>query len=367
MNEIKLVSDLRQLETLVRSIGDCEWVGMDTEFLRIKTYYPLLCLLQIHSEMGSFCVDALKIKRLDCLIPLFANPLVIKIIHSCRQDLEALELGVDKLVAGLFDTQIAAAFCGYGDQVSYASLVRDLCGVVLNKDQTRTDWSRRPLTIRQLQYAMDDVRYLNEIRTALTKQLNQPQHFEWFQTECNETATNRNYIIHPEDAWKRLKGFYQLPANSQGIARELAAWRESRAQKSNRPREWVLSTQTLISICITRPKNLSQLSRISDISQGLVRNSGLSILSVLNKFPAPAGDRELSVRNRVERLTVEQKKSVNMAMKLLKEIAQKERIGQGLLANRSDIEAMVQGEKDIKILTGWRYELFGKRLLEDVS
>jgi ribonuclease D len=364
MSKIKLVEDSRQLERVVESLAAASWVGIDTEFLREKTYYPLLCLVQVHAESGSHCIDPLKVNDLTALERVLADPGIVKIIHSCRQDLEALDQRMDAMVVNLFDTQLAAGFCGYGEQVSYAGLAGEFTGVELDKSQTRTDWSRRPLSAQQLDYAMDDVNYLNRIRDALDSQLEQMGRVDWMKAECEEITRRKDYLVDPGCAWQRLKGGSRIPRDRQAAAVALATWRETRAQKSDRPREWILSSKALVDIASKRPGSIEALSSIDTVNAGVIRSSGRTILQILDTHRP---DDSQAVWSKYAPLENEQKGRVKAAMALLRETAQREKISPALLANRSDIESLVSGDRDIRLLSGWRYDLIGRELSEQFA
>jgi ribonuclease D len=363
MTKIKLITEQDTLDDYIADAKNSEWLAVDTEFLREKTYYPLLCLIQCKTETEEFCIDVLAIEDLSPLQQLLRNQAVTKVIHSCRQDLEALDQRLSGTMMNLYDTQVAAAFCGYGDQVSYGALVESVCGVQLDKSHTRTDWSARPLSTAQLQYAIEDVSYLNDLREYMNVQLLKLGRVDWHREECDRILNLKDYKIDPELAWKRLKGGGKIPVQYQQCAKALSTWREFRAQKSDRPREWILSSQALKDICCQQPSNLSSLSEIKTVYPGVIRKSGEAILKILN---TSAGKTE-PVWNKIEPLDSEQRKRVKEIMNRLKSIAEDGEISQSILANRSDIEALVSGKRDIPVLEGWRYKFAGERLLAEFA
>ncbi len=287
MTKIELITDQRALVQRINAAKKSKWIAVDTEFLREKTYYPLLCLVQCKTESGEYCIDVLAIDDLSPLQDVFSDLDIIKIFHSCRQDLEALDQRLDESICNLNDTQIAAAFCGYGGQISYAALVESICHISLAKSHTRADWSARPLSHAQLQYAVDDVSFLNTLREFLETRLSKFGRQDWFRDECERILNLRDYRINPQDAWMRLKGGEKIPARFQQSAKALSIWRESRAQQRDRPREWILSTQALTEIAIQQPANLAALSEIKAVNPGLIGNSGESILQILRSNTSP--------------------------------------------------------------------------------
>ena len=365
MSKIKLVEDSSELEGVADALSKSNWIGIDTEFLREKTYYPLLCLIQVHSDVGEWCIDTVKIDDLSSFEKVISNPALCKIFHSCSQDLEALERRFTSPVQNLYDTQIAAGFCGIGAQVSYAALVKEVSCVELAKTQTRTDWSARPLSSLQIDYAIDDVRYLDDIRQHMNSKLDSLGRSEWHQAECQRILDKVNYIVDPNEAWSRLKGAAKIPRQNQKAAKALAIWREFRAQKRDRPREWIVPARVIVEICTSRPGNERALSSIDGMSPGIVRNAGVEIIKILDQNPpdfdaAPIWSRHAPMDN-------DQKAKLKQAMKQLRAIAERENISQSLLANRSDVEAVILQSRDVDLMHDWRYELAGKSIAEILS
>ncbi len=364
MLKIKPVDTFAELNARVERATACRSIGIDTEFLRNKTYYPALCLIQCCTEADEFCVDALAIDDLSPLQRLFGNPDIVKILHSGRQDAEAFEQRLDHPLVNVFDTQIAASFCGSGDQTSYASLVESICQVTLSKSHTRTDWSVRPLSQGQLRYAIDDVRYLHPIRMFLQDRLAASGKLNWHQSECLRIFDKRDWFIPPESVWKRLGQGAKLPKKQQHIARDLAIWRETTAQARNLPRQWVLSTQALLDICSQRPRNRHALAAIRSVSKKTVGQFGRDILQALEK--ASVGKPDSPVWNGHSPLPVKQRRQVKEIMEKLRSKAQAENISPTLLASRRDIEALITGDTDILLMKGWRYDLIGRELQADL-
>ena len=356
--DIELVDTETRLRDLAVGWCGCDWVAVDTEFMRFETYYPQLCLVQVHSAFGTAGIDTLCIENLDALRALFESDSIPKIMHACRQDLEALRQCAGFTFQAVFDTQIAAAFCGYGDSVGYAGLVRDLCGVELEKDQTLTDWSRRPLTAKQLEYAKNDVIHLNDLRIELEGRIRESGKGQWFREECLDASAMADLVVEPEDAWRRFSHM-DFPDGARGVARELVLWRERTAQRLNRPRQWILSNRALMELCVRRPKNAAQLARVRSLGKREARISGKAILSIFSKFRTPSGNGSRASAERPDR---EFRQSVKAAMGILGEAAGQRGISQGLLASRKDVESVIRGETDSKVLKGWRYEVIGKAL-----
>ncbi len=366
MIKSKLIADRHALDECIGIAGQSQWIAVDTEFLREKTYYPLLCLIQLRTESAGFCIDVLAIEDITPLQQLFSDNHIIKILHACRQDLEALAQRLEQPLCNLYDTQIAAALCGYGGQVSYAALVESLCRVKLEKSHTRTDWSARPLSSAQLQYAIDDVNYLEQLRRSLDSRLSALARQAWHRDECEKTLQAEDYLIDPEEAWQRLKGGTKIPIQYQRSAKALSIWREHKAQQRNRPREWILSSRALTEICMRQPLNLAELAAIESVHASVVKFSGAAILAVLeaNSVATDAVMDEPIWQNYVA-LNKQQREQVKAIMNKLKSVAEAASISESILANRNDIEALIAGTTNIPLLVGWRYEFFGKALLAE--
>ncbi len=355
--ELKLLETERQIRHLVEHGQSCDWISIDTEFMRYHTYYPILCLIQLHSAFGTFVIDALSVKNIQLLNKLLESSKITVIMHACHQDLEALSRRGEFRLNGLFDTQIAAAFCGYSETAGYSNIVHELCGIMLKKDQTRSDWSNRPLTRQQLEYARDDVLYLNQIRNILESRMEQSGKLEWFMQDCREIAKGALLPVSPEDVYLNF-GNLDIPQSSRKIARELIIWRERRAQKRDRPRNWILSNQAIIDLCHHRPKRLNQLWHISSLSKRTVKNIGHVLIDLIRKH---GGDD----RAPTDALTVhdtEFKKRMKEAKKMVRTIAAEHEISHGLLGSRKDVELFIRSESKSKLMNGWRYDLIGRAM-----
>ena len=266
------ITDAAALSTAAEAMRRHDALGLDTEFMRERTYYAQLCLLQMATSELAVCVDPLALPSLDALRPLMAEARLCKIVHAARQDLEVLAPVVGAVV-NVFDTQVAAALVGFSAQVGYAELVREVLGVELHKNQTRTDWSRRPLSAAQIEYALDDVRHLPPLRERLGERLEELGRRAWFEEEMAQIGTE-SFAIEPQQAWLRIKAFADLDPDRQRLARTLGAWREQRAISSNRPRGWILPDAALRDIVLQVPRDRSALERLSELPEGIRENSG---------------------------------------------------------------------------------------------
>lgn len=334
-------------------------IGLDTEFLRERTYRAQLCLVQVAVPDEAVCIDPLTLGDLGSLGGLLAAPAVLKVMHASRQDLEVL-WPIAGLTRPVFDTQIAASLSGFPAQVGYAELVRRLLGVELAKSHTRTDWSRRPLSPEQIEYALDDVRYLLPLAVRLREQLERLGRLGWLSEELRLLEDERSLTIAPEEAWLRLKGLRDLDPARARLARALGAWRERCAVAHNRPRGWILEDAVLREIVARVPRTLEELARVPQMPPGLVKRRGEELLAcvqgaqVPDPAPAlPARPRPDPVRGALVKRLAGVTQSVARELGLVAEV----------LATRRDLERLADGGRDGAPLRGWRAQVIGERLL----
>jgi ribonuclease D len=336
-----------------------EAIGLDTEFLRERTYRAELCLAQVSAGSDAHCVDPLALTDLRPLTPALTAQGTIKVMHASRQDIEVL-LPVTGLVRPVFDTQIAAALTGLPAQVGYAELVRRLLGHELAKSHTRTDWSRRPLSPEQIEYALDDVRYLLPLKSLLEEQLQKLGRLEWLTEELAALDDARSFSTEPEQAWQRIKGLRGLDEERLRLAQQLAAWRERRAIERNRPRGWILDDAALREIVLQVPRSTQALTAIAEVPAGVVKHCGEELLACVRAAdiadPAPA----LQSRARPDpQKTALVKKLAALNQAIAAELG----LSPEILATRRDLEQLADGRQDVAVLKGWRRAVIGDRML----
>jgi len=283
----------------------------------------------------------------------------IKVMHASRQDLEVL-LPVTGLVSPVFDTQIAAALTGLPAQVGYAELVRRLIGTDLAKSHTRTDWSRRPLSPEQIEYALDDVRYLLPLKSLLEEQLEKLGRTQWLTEEFAALDDARSFNTEPEQAWQRIKGLRGLDDERLRLARCLAAWRERRAIDRNRPRGWILDDSALREIAVQVPRSAQALSAISEVPAGVVKHCGEELLECVRAAEISDPPPPMPARARPDPLKTA---LVKKLAALNQTIAADLSLSPEILATRRDLEQLVDGRQDVAVLKGWRRGVIGERLL----
>jgi len=353
-----LVATPTALEDLIgRLEGDA--LGVDTEFLRERTYRAELCLLQLTSSAGPVCVDPLTLGELEPLRRVFGAQGPLKVLHAARQDIEVLAPVVGT-VTPLFDTQIAAALAGFPAQVGYAELVRRLLNIELPKAQTRTDWSRRPLSPEQLEYALDDVRYLLPLRERLLDDLERLQRRAWLDEDLLALQDPAAVAVVPANAWRRFKGVEALDEGRLALLRALAAWRKQRAIERNRPRGWILDDGVLREIVQRVPRDREELARVEAMPEGVVKHSGDDLLALIDAARIPSPPPPLPRRERPDPLRVARIKRLSQRVQ---RVAEELAIAPEVLATRKDLEAIAHGASPHTILQGWRAALLAATLL----
>jgi len=336
-----------------------EAIGLDTEFLRERTYRAELCLVQVSAASDAWCVDPLAMTDLAPLTRALTAPGTIKVMHASRQDIEVL-LPVTGLVRPVFDTQIAAALAGLPAQVGYAELVRRLIGHELAKTHTRADWSRRPLSPEQIEYALDDVRYLLPLKSLLEEQLQKLGRLEWLAEELAALGDARSFSTEPEHAWQRIKGLRGLDDERLRLAQQLAAWRERRAIERNRPRGWILDDTALREIVLQVPRSAQALNAITEVPAGVVKHCGEDLLACVRAADIADPPPALQARMRpdpAKTALVKKLGGLNQA------VAGDLGLSPEILATRRDLEQLADGRRDVAVLKGWRRAVIGDRML----
>lgn len=343
------------LATACERWSDAPVLALDTEFVRVDTYYPRVCLIQIGDGKEPAVIDALAVSSLAPLLDVLYRPTCVKVLHSGSQDLEIFALLRAAALTPLFDTQRAAELLGDGDQLGYAALVERRFGVSVDKSLTRTDWARRPFTAAELEYAATDVTHLFRLYALLRDELAAQGRLAWLEEDCAREADPSHYVCPPEKAWQRLKGLSRLPSSARAAAIALAAWRETVAQQADRPRRWILSDEALYAIAMRNPQTLEALRRVEDVPPRTVQRHAAGLLSVL----AAARVAPPAVAVEAGPLDAAEKQHLNALRAAVDGCAKRLGVPRGLLANRADLECLArQGEKaDVALLQGWRHEV----------
>ena len=359
--EFKLITTPQDLETYCTETSKVDWLALDTEFIREKTYYPKLCLVQIASEHDLVCIDTLAISDLSPLNNLLYQNSITKIFHSASQDLEIFVNLFDAVPTPIFDTQIAASLLGYGDQVSYAHLVNEIFDIELDKSLSRTNWERRPLSSKELKYAIDDVKYLAMVYQTLLTELTAHDRSHWVEIECNNLSSPKKYKVNVNKIWKTVKGAGKLNSNQLNVLKQLSKWREHQAIAENKPRRWIMSDKILRILAVEQPIELAELGDIEDIELEHVGYADALISEIKSAQSIP--DNEWPNANTINPLNSNQRKLVKEAQSLVRERAKELNISPSLLATRNVVEKLIRGNRELDILTSWKKDLIGNELL----
>jgi len=346
-----------ELPALAQTLESQAWIGVDTEFLRERTFFPKLCLLQLAAGGQIWCVDTLRIGSLDALMPVLTVATLRKVIHAARQDLEAVYLTSKRVMTPVFDTQIAAGCIGLKPQVGYAELVKTLLNVTVPKGQTRTDWSKRPLTREQLEYAADDVSYLGDIAGHLSLRLRELGREHWVLEDCRALEDKELYEPDPAQAWGRLRGLAQLAPASRARAKAIAVWREKLARVRDLPRAWILPDAAIFSVA------QGALPPLND-------SLAASLFEALEE--ASSNDAYDQEPSQDARPTPEQKALIERLSKIVDARAAELNVNAEILAPRGELKALAMGRRSSALrgshaLTGWRREEIGNRLLDAIG
>lgn len=350
-----------QLTALCEQLRRHDWLTLDTEFLREKTYRPRLCLLQVANPEVIACIDPLALDDLSPLLEVLYDRSITKVLHAAHQDLEIFFEMRGALPAPVFDTQIAATLLGHGDQIGYGNLVKAELGIELDKAHARTDWCHRPLDDAQLDYAADDVRHLCEIYLRQRQQLTDLGREQWLQADFDELVDPARYSNPPETAWLRVKGGNRLRGVQLAVLQSLAAWREEQAQTSNRPRRWILKDEVLLDLAKQMPTDEGRLRRIRGLEEGSVQRHGANLLRLIAEAKQLPKEQWPTLKEG-QRLPLQQEPLVDVLMALLRERCQQQRISPSAVAGRRELERLVLGESDIPLLHGWRAAIAGQAL-----
>ncbi|HET7204887.1 MAG TPA: ribonuclease D [Steroidobacteraceae bacterium] len=363
MREAMLIREADQLDAALFRLRSADRLALDTEFMRERTYHAQLCLVQIATETDCLLIDPLAELDLAPLHELLQDRGKLKILHAARQDLEVLQLAGGAVPGPLFDTQVAAALLGFPAQVGYAELVARQLGHSIDKGQTRTDWSRRPLSAAQLAYAADDVHHLLVLHRELASALAAKGRAGWVEEETAAYESPALYHTDPATAWRRLKGLNRLGPQEQAVARALAEWRERRAIDSDKPRSWILSDEALYAIATRAPDSVAALEAIESLPAGVVRRRGDELLALVQaarsgELPAPL--------EAPRRPTNEEQALAASLLKAVRDEATALGIAAEILATRRDVEAIAFGSIPLEqspLTRGWRGQVLGERLL----
>lgn len=358
---MQVVESTLELRALTERLSKERFVTVDTEFMRERTFWPKLCLIQLAGEKEAAIIDPLaKDMDLQPFFDLLVNEQVLKVFHAGRQDIEIFHHLSGRMPKPVFDTQIAAMVCGFGDQVSYQSLAAKLAGARIDKGSRFTDWSRRPLSRRQLEYALADVTHLRKIYERLAEELAKNRREEWLREELAALVNPETYVQEVEEAWKRIK-FQPRDGRQLALVQRLAEWREREAQRRDVPRRRVLKDEAIVEIANEMPQSVEELKRLRGLSESAAKGmQGEDILKIVQEvlalpeevLPKPAKRPRPHPEGTQARADI-----LKLALKI---VAEREGIAARLIATAADLERIAAGERDVPALSGWRRKVFGQ-------
>lgn len=359
-----LIDDDSQLKAFVKRCCASPYMAIDTEFLREKTYYARLCLIQVAIEGEVAIIDPFAIKDITLLNDALTSPDVVKIFHASSQDIEILYHETGVVPRPVFDTQIAAALLGKSQQASYSSLVSSYCSVNLPKKDSFTDWSQRPLKDSQIRYAADDVVYLPQIYYDMVEVLNEKNRLHWLDEAFEEISSPEKYEIKPEERYRKLRRVNQLNAQQMAAAREFAAWRELKAQKINVPRKWIVSDEQIVEACRREARTIDELFMVRGMRESLRAEDARQAVACIKKGLLCPKEQLPQVHEKPKN-----EHNVDIVVDLMNAVvhlrARENHIAPQTLAPQAELMKLARGHDDeCELLKGWRYKVIGKELKE---
>jgi len=357
------VTDTQALRELVLELRKAKAVAVDTEFMREKTYFARLCLIQLGTDDIAAIVDPLTIEDLSPLCDLLADPDVVKVFHAGSQDMEIFYRLCGVAAAPIFDTQVAATLAGFQQQVGYGALVKEVLDVTLDKGDTYTDWARRPLSATQVEYALNDVRYLPEVHRRLVATLESEGRLGWLAADFAHIEDPATYEVIPEEQWRRVKRISSLNRRQLAVAREVAAWRECEAQRRDVPKRWILGDESIVEIARRSPTTAEDVAGIRGVPDKVGRAAQRALAESVVRGLA-VSDSELPSITKRKRPAGDIDGAVDLMVALVRVRAHERGVAMPLLASREDLERLAAGEREASpLLEGWRREMVGDELV----
>ncbi|HSK47957.1 MAG TPA: ribonuclease D [Coriobacteriia bacterium] len=358
------ITDTSELAALVAQVRTSPLVAIDTEFMRERTYFAKLCLIQIATDDVAAIVDPLAVGDLSPLCELLTDRSVVKVLHAGSQDLEIFFKECGAAMAPVFDTQVAATLAGFPQQVGYGALVHEMLGEKLDKGDTYTDWAKRPLAASQVEYALNDVRYLPELYRQLMKRLEKDGRVGWLERDFAKLEDPATYTVVPEEQWRRVKRISSLNRRQLAVAREVAAWREKEAMRRDVPKRWVIGDESIVEVSRRVPKTAEELMAIRGVGDKIGRSAASGVLAAVARgLEVP--DEELPSIAKRRRPAGDVDAAVDLMVAIVRLRARERGVAMPLLASRDELERLAAGERDAHpLLAGWRAEMVGNELVE---
>ena len=359
MNEIiKPITDQNTLNDFYNKCKIEKVLAVDTEFIRDSTYYPSLCLIQIAGINFAAAIDPLAKLDMSPIWELLLNKNILKVFHAGRQDIEIFFGLMGEIPTPIYDTQIAAMFCGLGDQVSYESLVNNFLGLSVNKEHQFTNWLQRPLSQNQINYAISDVTHLINIFPLIRQAIKDNNREEWVTKELEHLSKKELYQVKADEVWKKIKLKNSNP-QMLNLLKYLASWRENECKKRNIPRNRLIRDDVLINISFSKPKTISELKKIRAIPKNLSNDDFFQILEVVDKAQKVKRDEWPLISTSTSPQI--SKSSLELLKILLKYCSEENGLAEKVIANTDDLKSILEGQKkNMKVFTGWRNKIFGE-------
>lgn len=361
--QTRIITTTEDLKTFCATFGDERFITVDTEFIRERTYFPQLCLMQVATSHEAVAIDPLAGDiDLQPLYQAFADERLLKVFHAAKQDIEIFVHDSGRVPVPMYDTQIAAMVCGFGESASYETLVRDLVGAKLDKASRFTDWARRPLSDRQLAYALDDVIHLRKVFEKLEKKINDEGRGDWIAEEMNELTLITQYRVDVDHMWQRLKVKSRAPEYLQ-LLRAAARWREQMAMRRNLPRQRVLKDEWVVQVAAMAPQSVEDLMEVRGIQGQLNKEMMGSLVEAINEARLAPRDTFPHAEERPRPMPAPQEACYDQLRLLLRQRCEDTHLVPRLLVDKEELEALVRGKitfAQSHISHGWRYEVFGQ-------
>ncbi len=364
MINTQYIKDEKTLKELCSCLSTSSYIAIDTEFVRERYYYSRLGIVQVASEDLCVIIDALEIEDLTSFSELLINPSITKILHSCKEDISIFYHLFGKVPKPIFDTQVAASFTGYEEQIGYAKLVNEISGVTLNKSETYTNWLQRPLTKEQIEYGLDDVRYLPVVYNHLTEKLKSLGRYSWVEEEFQKLEQEENY--RPKNLEDRVKIPGSLKGKSRNIYSELYIWREKKARELDRIRKDVIKDEVMVNLAINGPSSMEELKFVPGMATATIKRYGYDILKTIEK-----GKRYKKILKRKKSCKLPDGLTSLLTAFIKKKGAEKN-MPHGIIARQDDIEKFIYNhlfeiDDETPLLRGWRNKLVGKELKQIID
>ena len=359
MDEINIIKDNVTLKRFCNKCNKEKVLAVDTEFVRENTYFPVLCLVQIASETFSAVIDPLAEIDMKPVWELLSNKKILKIFHAGRQDIEIFFNLTGKIPEPIYDTQIAAMFCGLGDQVSYYGLVHKFLGLTITKESQYSNWLQRPLTDKQLQYALYDVKYLIKVFPLINKLIRDTNREDWVEKEIQSLKNKELYAINSNEVWQRIK-IKNPNRDMLNTLKYLAKWREIECKKRNIPRNKLIRDEILVNISQLKPKDIMSIKSIRGIPKIVCDNDLKKILDVIQISQNINVNEWPKIPKHLKKSNIN-KEGLDLLKLLLSYCSNKSGLAEKLIADTDDLKSILDGQKEnLKIFKGWRHEIFGK-------